>query len=849
MVTGSIYMIRIRNAGMFTMFALLSAMLLREAAAGIPPSVWDPEGSGSWADRTRWKDGNVPQAGSQVRASPNVPIYANDDDANILAVIKEVVLEGSGSRLVVTNEYDLMLPFQIWGEGALEKFGGGTLQYDVGSVSERPYCYGGCVVREGCLRFLSSAGREQKLNGPLAVYGNGVIELNKENSTTTSGILGDGTFSCDSERPRDLNIINEDASGAYDFSGKLVGDIQVVLLGGRQLLSCYANENERPARIKGGILCAASFGAGNNTPSSWGKKELVFVGTENSDVRCAAEYIGGGEVTQRPVYVNENSRHVALGGGPRGGLALQGTLTVTVQRMTTMEFFGDHVSPCVFDGNWTVPQGYGVYTLKTGTGTWRFAAADGRSSRQNRGVVATERGTLEYETITEAGTECSLGDATMLYEPDAGEKVDYAYLVGNGDSAPDTASATMRYVGSGDARITTRPVAVRGTANFESTSGDLLWSGFFNALAQPGRLVYGGTADNCFAESISDAGGALSLGKSGAGTWTLGGSLTFSGGVSVYGGTLRIQKSDVFSWYRLTIKKLSGASRQEVMLSRIALYSGSDVDQAAGLRYDPACDGDFRSLSPGCVCLGSSGQSVDPSHPLGDMFGVYQKNKNGRWGREPRKALSLEDPDSWLSVVMRLPKGAQEIVRYDMVSGWMAAGGPFEATPSDWVLEGSTDGVTWHKIEEVHTGHNIFSGTDNYWLSDAKAATLSDNAGFTVASRRTGVNAISSLPSLAVAGGAKFGCDEPLVVHALECDAAKGSGAVEGVEFARTGQLRVSGTLTSGLAVVTHSDCFSVENVANWAVVHDGKVRSGWRARAGAGQITLVPAGMRIVVR
>jgi hypothetical protein len=40
-----------------------------------------------------------------------------------------------------------------------------------------------------------------------------------------------------------------------------------------------------------------------------------------------------------------------------------------------------------------------------------------------------------------------------------------------------------------------------------------------------------------------------------------------------------------------------------------------------------------------------------------------------------------------------------------------------------------------------------------------------------------------------------------------------------------------------------------VENVANWAVVHDGKVRSGWRARAGAGQITLVPAGMRIVVR
>ena len=836
------------------LFACVAAGLTLAAEAA-SPSVWNVDGSGGWKDASRWVDGNVPQSGYQVRSHPDAPMFADDGDAEILGSIKEIVLEGAGSRLVVTNRSAMSLSFKIWGEGRFEKAGAGTLTFEIGSDSERIYCGGGAAVYDGVLSVSSREGREHKMRGPVAVYGNGVFSLIPNNYTTVAGLKGDGTIRNDATSQMFLIVTNNAAAGEYVFSGGLSGDF--LCLGmhcGTQDLAGTASSNSQQGRIYGGTLRAASFGEANNSVSSWGKKELVFVGMPGASHVCKVEYIGQGETTRRPVYCNENIRHVALSGGLSGGLELQGGMNFTVSRMTTLELGGDNVRPCVIDCDVIAQDGCAVYVRKTGCGTWRLAANPGRSARKNKGVVAVEKGVLEYETVANAGTGCSLGDASVLHAEYAGERDDgravgYAHLLGDGTAAFSGDTATMRYTGPDAADIRSRPVAVNGAARFESAVADLAWSGFSALSSSGGALAFGGGASGCFAADVTDGNGVMSVLKEGGGTWTLGGNLGFSGPVGVGEGELRLQNSSRYTWYRLTVKELYGKSRQEIMLSRIALFSQDGEDQALGISHDPSCDGRAQALPPGRACLATAGLSADPNHPLDNLFKEYERNQNGRWGRNPRANFSADDPDTWAAIVFRLPEGAKEVVRYDMVTGWFAAESPFEATPSDWVLEGSTDGMYWKEIESGHSSYGVFLAGANYWMSDRSPADASP-AGFPVAPSCASKQVLASIPSLSLAAGASFASDAPVEVGDVVYALGDAPASISGVSFADSGVLRLVGDGAGAVEIACDlSGCLRTENLPKWRVYCNGKFRSALRVRAVPGGLSVRNAGMTMVLR
>jgi fibronectin-binding autotransporter adhesin len=144
------------------------------------------------------------------------------------------------------------------------------------------------------------------------------------------------------------------------------------------------------------------------------------------------------------------------------------------------------------------------------------------------GVTTISGGTVSVGALANGGSACDIGAASS----------DAANLVLDG--------GVLAYTGSGASidRLFTLTMA-GGTINADSDSGAL-------ALNNNGSLGYRGNgpraltlsgtnmAGNTLAASIADSGGATSLTKSGAGTWVLTGSNTYSGGTMVASGLLQI---------------------------------------------------------------------------------------------------------------------------------------------------------------------------------------------------------------------------------------------------------------------------------------------------------------------
>ena len=828
------------------------------------PSVWKKDGYGNWAAASRWVDGNVPGAGYQVRVS-NGQMTAGDVDKAILEAISEIVVSGASSSLDITNNAAMNLSFKFWGEGVVRKYGTGKMTVDIGSDANFVYCNRGFEVHDGELAFtgyngVAQSGYAQKIRGPLAVYAPGSISLLEVGNTLVQGIIGDGTIRQNGSAVRELCVSNSAARGVYDFSGNLVGDnLHFFISGGNQQLTGTANANNQSGRIRGGRLGVACFGSDGGV-SSWGAGELVFIGQGDGSMPCEVEYLGGGESSSRKIYVNSYSRHVAFAGGSAGGLELLGRITFTVARMTELVLSGDHVSPCSIDCEISNSQsGFATYIKKDGTGTWRFKASAGRNMRQNHGVVETSRGVTEYETIANAGEECSLGDATILHEDytgprDNSREVSYAYLIGDGSAAVSADTATMRYVGTAAADVTNRPVAVKGAGRFESSVAQLDWTGFSGLSEGSSSLVLGGAVQECWARSVTDGFGSLSVVKEGAGSWNLGGDLDFSGRIDVKCGDLKIQNSPSYAWYRLEIRKLYDDSKAEAMLGRVALFDENGTDLAAGVTYDSTCDANPDALPPGRACLATSGLKTNSTNPIGNLFvAPYDQSRSGRWSRNPAVSFSRDDSNTWAAIAIRLPKGAGPVVRYDMISAWYTtSGAPFAQTPTEWVLSGSFDGRKWVELDvhsrETAVTNGISGGC--YWLSDRTPA-AGTPTGFAIASGVPGQRKLSSVAGVSVAGASRLETDATVEIGSLSYDATAGAGKIVGFSFAETGVFSYDGYSHDAPKTIAYEfeDCTGLENLSGWTVKLNGREKPGLRLSATESGITIIPLGCVIIFR
>ncbi|MDD4623007.1 MAG: hypothetical protein PHG71_07195, partial [Kiritimatiellae bacterium] len=351
--------------------------------------------------------------------------------------------------------------------------------------------------------------------------------------------------------------------------------------------------------------------------------------------------------------MNNGAFCLTMNGGTNGALVLNKKIYYNANDTYVGEVIwtGDNQYPCEYVAAFTVSGARPVYWKKTGKGTWRFTTSTARS---NAGVVATEKGRIEYDSIAEKGGASALGTSGWLLSEYYGSAVDdsksvpYAYLLGDGTNTVDADTATMKYIGSEDKMVTTRPVALKGAGRFSSAAAALEWTGFTSAQADGNTLVLAGEAAGCAALAVTNGAGTLSVVKEGAGDWTIKGDYDFSGGAVSQGGTLTLAGNN-YTWYRLSLMQNYGdydkgdtgtplkdrpnCDGNNIWLSQFGLFDAAGSNLIVELTHNTAANGDTAALQPGQTALGSSDfvqMGSGDAYALTNLFNSAQTPFGGR---------------------------------------------------------------------------------------------------------------------------------------------------------------------------------------------------------------------------
>ena len=479
------------------------------------------------------------------------------------------------------------------------------------------------------------------------------------------------------------------------------------------------------------------------------------------------------------------------------------------------------------------------------------------SAANYNGVFAVEKGTLSYESIAEAGTQCSLGFANALYERysgalDASRKVPWAYLLGNGtDTATNAALATFEYSGTADAKCSTRLIALNGAARVRNaTSNEFDFAGVTAAMAGVNTLVLDGPGVSNVVRNVTNGVGSVSVVKEGAGTWRLDGDVDISGGIAVKEGVLEYrQKQPNYTWFRITFTARYSAG-SVCKLGHIGLFAEDGTEQSLNLAYNDSAhsNADPTRLKPGEVAFGLSrntGTSGKTSKEvLETLFAPYVQDVH-RDMYTGGGDISAEKP---IVIMLRLPSGAAPVVKYDMITGWYSSTSrPYDATPTQWLIEGSVDGVNWDEVEQEGARNLRYSGSGNYWMSDGTrpADGVTNPTGiaiFTQPAEPTN-RKMSSVSSLSVAPRTSFLVDGEVTVSRLMVDFATGCGDVAGCRFAGEGTLAVANMPDeqSVFIAVPFASAPGFSNIAGWQLEINGA-----SPRAGKYTVEALSNGLRI---
>lgn len=575
-------------------------------------------------------------------------------------------------------------------------------------------------------------------------------------------------------------------------------------------------------------------------------------------------YIGEGPGTCSHTFVgNTDTYNPIIDGGPHGELTVSGTIQSTSKsesRMCRYTFAGNHEIPCVFSGKFTEKDDLSLatYITKTGTGTWRFAGSTGRMCN---GVFEVRNGALEFDSIAERGTICSLGYQNVLHENYFGTKDDsravpYAFRLGDGTNTVRTATGTLSYVGTTDAACTTRPIALSGAGRLRNASACRLdWTGVTSLDANGGTLVLDGTGTTDVVRDVTNGVGSVSVVKEGAGTWTLDGDLDVSGAVAANGGVLNVRNSKTYRWFRFNVRstwyelcKAAGVSSIDTsaMQRGLSLTSADGTNWAPFVTYQKSKNNKPLQLLPGEACYGNAGSDDNSTTERGlDQLFVgslwHAKNVNG--------TPDPDDSNTWVRVVARLPDQASPIVRYDIkaVNGG-SKGLPYCRNARSWSLEASVDGREWTTVaEEDRTADNVTPMSNGQWYS-TKTATSTGM----VTSASCDANALKSVAPSAVgaANGGVLTFGEAVTASGLTLDAnATAAGVVSNVAFAATGTIRVANAPSTAFEIpFDFGNATGIENISSYSVFF-GDRPTRWTATVGDGVIKFLPPGLLLLLK
>ena len=597
-----------------------------------------------------------------------------------------------------------------------------------------------------------------------------------------------------------------------------------------------------------------------------------------------------------------------LDGGSYGDIAFAGAITKYYNSALGQAFVltGDNVRTNVLAGalndsgtSTAAARGYPMYLCKEGAGVWRMAPTATVPNPLFASGVSVSEGRLQFTSIDEAGIPTALGVATNLTDgtigPDAiaaAHRVDYAFKLGapRADGQVRT-TGRLEYAGTTSAECTTRPAALAGTGGFRNDTAKAFRFAHVTGISdQDMTLVLDGTGTaNNEIGYVSDgtAGGKVSVLKDGPGKWILSGDQTFTGDLTVKGGTLVIRKpaDDRYTYFRFNVRKVSGTV--ELHLEELGLFdatgarcntnlteAGFVLDQrpSPGSTAEYNCD-EWSNLEPGQAAIQTRGtvnfkwgchldnlfDAVLTSGSEGLSVNYKPLYTSAYDGLATAYAtFSPTDTNTWMRIIMRLADGSPVVTGYDHMN--IRASNDSTASRllcflKDYSIEGSTDGFVWDELASesdapVPATRRVWAhtGTKNL-TSNPNAPAISGRSGRTI-------RVMDDVRSVSVSDGAtlKLEGGGMVALKGLKVDAKASSGSIVGFSLAEEGTLTVENVEKNQSEIelpIDLSQATDVENASAWTLFVNGKNATdrGWTVRSAHGKLTIVRPGMMILFR
>ena len=677
------------------------------------------------------------------------------------------------------------------------------------------------------------------------------------------------------------------------FSGRLDGKIYFYS-GGHQYLTGTESElvgggfriYDNSGTSVRGILGVSKLGYNHEYPSSLGRYDSLSIGESGGRLL----YLGTGESTIKSFLISDPGKNFpsVIDAGATGGVVFGGSIESRAENtIHRLHLDGSNTVPCQIKCSVDAKQGL-CHVVKKGVGTWRMCDVNTRPRDAIAGFTL-EDGTLQFESMAEKGVNCSLG-ACDLFAEDRWEwvtnvvAVPYCFRMGTAMTI-----GTLEYVGKDFFRVATRPIALSGRGrlvNSGATSGNVsvpiyFDSGISSINGQSSDLILDGTnLKESTITKVTDGNGKVRVVKEGSGTWVLGGGESnFTGGIDVQCGKLILRApAGKFTWFRWTIRQLflqdAGSGENEVQLNEFGLYDAAGKRINGELRH--ATDRSvsafdelhYPMLLPGEVAYGkpvySGRYNANGKRELEKMFDDVNLAPNSYdfcWnmidsheidGTWTRVRPSESDETTWLKVLMRVDPTSNPVASYDYCG---MLGGNCHRAPKSWILEGSTDGVTWWKLDEQSIAYSsrpwkdymwIFSRTQ--WVGTGDAAS---HEGGRPINGTTNAVVVTYHGPISVADGAVLDAEGNVKIESLKVDALR-AGTIRGVEFSANMELDLENLPDGGgdnILPLKIENCIGTES-AEWTVRKSGKHTCNLSAMVMAdGKLHVSCIGMRLILR
>ena len=846
----------------------MTILVLTAATAFSATYTWIGDNNSSWDSAESYQESGKPGANDIVTFADGKNATVSDDEFSFVSSLGGIVLNRRSSiTFNVTGEKHLGIAItssntssRSEGVGIIKS---GTGVLELASPGANDYYRLNVTVSQGVLKFNQDPETAKSCNiNSLTVAKDAVLFMPYGKNLSLNGyeFYGEGlvTNACPTAVSGESDSIPRLVLSniASTFAGTIAGEIgarftytvddKVMLTGTNSTYTGYSE-------IRKGVVGVKKFGM-TGLPSSIGTYSR-FIFTDGT-LLCLGDEL---QTTDKTIRF-DNASPATIDAGAFGGVTFANTWDYKSanKRDHLLYLTGSNTEhECVFSGTFNEPgDTYATHIVKRGTGIWRLANS---GARRNRGLVGVEEGTLRFDSVADAGSNCSLGLAQHLRDIDMSiaisSKEVYPYAIFLGGGATE---GVFEYVGAGAATCTNRPIAIKGNARIVNATGfDFSWAHVFGQGDGLKTLTLDGDSTAAVNRliSVTNACGGLSIAKEGAGTWTLAGNLTFNGTVDVREGTLVVERTaQIPTWYRLTIKqnyqaklladgaasslKSAGNSR-DVFLHEFALYDANGARINKNLTYVKDTDAYWltpvTSLVAGQIALeqGTLGNSSRTPALMCDNSntgdGMQGRSKPREGTMESYDYMETGLPKSWIKVVMRLPAGSPLVTAIDWANnyGITSADDRRQYQIYAFELEGSSDGVNWKSLTNVVGAAE--SPTPKTWVSDGSSISTSvvnrPGKGYSIDSRlREDVSVFENVTAVSVAAGATLRADigdgDKPVIKGLLLDPAAGVGTIDGFAFADHGVITLLSQPTENDMTFQYAfaNVDGLENLAAWTL-------------------------------